>query len=60
LLILGALVAMYIVLGVLYESLAHPPDHYLDLAIGRPRRVAGAASHKYAADRDRLCRHQFS
>jgi multidrug efflux pump len=50
LLILGALVAMYIVLGVLYESLAHPLTIISTLPSAGPRRAAGLADHQYAAD----------
>jgi multidrug efflux pump subunit AcrB len=32
-----ALLAVYIVLGILYESLIHPSDHHLDAAVGRRR-----------------------
>ena len=35
LLILAALVAVYVVLGVLYESFIHPTHHPLDAALGR-------------------------
>jgi len=34
-LILAAVIAIYIVLGVLYESFIHPADHSLDAAVGR-------------------------
>ncbi|MEI9889661.1 MAG: efflux RND transporter permease subunit [Caulobacteraceae bacterium] len=40
LLILAALLSVYIILGVLYESYIHPPDHPLDAAVGRRRRPA--------------------
>lgn len=42
LLILAAVVTMYIVLGVLYESYIHPIT-ILDPAVGGGRRLAGAA-----------------
>jgi len=41
-LILAALLAVYIVLGVLYESLIHPVTISVDVALGRRGRVAGA------------------
>ena len=41
-LILAAIVTVYIVLGVLYESFIHPAHHPLDAAVGRHRRAAGA------------------
>ena len=43
LLILAALVTVYIVLGVLYESYIHPDHDPLHAAVGRRRRAAGAA-----------------
>ena len=49
LLILAALLAVYIVLGVLYESLAHPLTIVSTLAGRRPRRAAGAAGHRERA-----------
>ena len=39
LLILAALVVVYLILGVLYESYIHPLDHPLDFAVGRRRRA---------------------
>ena len=42
LLILAALVTVYIVLGVLYESFIHPDHDPLDAAVGRRRRAARA------------------
>ncbi len=42
LLILAALVTVYIVLGVLYESYIHPDHDPLDAALGRRRRAARA------------------
>ena len=44
LLILAALVTVYIVLGVLYESYIHPDHDPLDAALRRRRRDAGAAA----------------
>ena len=41
-LILAAVVVIYIVLGVLYESIDPSDHHPLDAALGRHRRVAGA------------------
>ena len=40
LLILAAIVTMYIVLGVLYESYIHPVTILSDAALGRRRRAA--------------------
>ena len=48
LLVLAAIVTVYIVLGVLYESFIHPDHHPLDAAIGRRRRAAGAADRRRA------------
>ena len=42
LLILAAIVTVYIVLGVLYESFIHPDHDPVDPAVGRRRRAAGA------------------
>ena len=50
-LILAAIVTIYIVLGVLYESLIHPVHDFDDAALGRHRRGAGARDH-----RARTCR----
>ncbi|NAT17718.1 acriflavine resistance protein B, partial [Pseudomonas syringae pv. actinidifoliorum] len=41
-LILAALVAVYIILGVLYESFVHPLYHYFHPAFGRYRRAVAA------------------
>ncbi len=56
-LILAALVTMYIVLGILYESYVHPHHHPVDAAIGRYRRLAGAdpAGRRVHADRLDRC-----
>ena len=43
-LILAALVVIYIVLGILYESLIHPVTVLSDLALGRRRRRDRAAA----------------
>ena len=43
-LILAALITVYIVLGVLYESYIHPDHDSLDAAFGGRRRAAGAVS----------------
>ncbi|MEJ1958581.1 MAG: efflux RND transporter permease subunit [Nitrosomonadales bacterium] len=43
LLILAAIVTMYIVLGVLYESYIHPVTILSTLTIGRGRRTVGIA-----------------
>ena len=42
LLIAAALISIYIVLGVLYESLLHPADHHFHFAIRGSGRPAGA------------------
>jgi multidrug efflux pump subunit AcrB len=53
-LILAALLAVYIVLGILYESL-HPPHHHpLHAAVGRRGRAAGAAAVPDGPERHRL------
>ena len=44
LLILAALVTVYIVLGVLYESYIHPITILVDAAVGRRGRDSGAAA----------------
>ena len=41
-LILAAIITIYIVLGVLYESFVHPLTILADAALGRRRRAAGA------------------
>ncbi len=43
LLILAALVAVYIVLGILYESFYSSGHHSLDSPVGGSRRAAGPA-----------------
>ena len=43
-LILAALMMVYIVLGILYESYIHPDDDPFDLALGGRRGVAGLAA----------------
>ena len=43
LLIVAAILTIYIVLGILYESYVHPSDDPLDPAVGGRRRGAGAA-----------------
>ena len=48
-LILTALVAVYIVLGMLYESYIHPHHDSLHPAVGRNRRLAGAAAVPHAS-----------
>ncbi len=56
-LILAALLTVYIVLGVLYESI-HPSDHDpLDAAVGGRGRAAGAHALQNGADGDRPHRH---
>ena len=57
LLILGALVAMYIVLGVLYESLAHPLTIISTLPSAGLGALLALAGHQHAADHHRLRRH---
>ncbi len=57
LLILAALLAVYIVLGILYENLAHPLTIISTLPPAGPWRVAGAAGDQYAAERGRFHRH---
>ena len=57
LLILAALVTVYIVLGVLYESYIHPHHDSLDAAFGRRRRDPGAAADRQRPERDRADRH---
>ena len=42
-LILAALLVVYVILGVLYESYRPPADHSVDAAVGRRRRAARAA-----------------
>ena len=42
LLLLAALIAVYIVLGVLYEKPGASADHHLDVALGGSRRAARA------------------
>ncbi len=44
LLVLAAIVTMYVVLGVLYESYIHPITHPLDVAVGRRGGAARAAA----------------
>ena len=44
LLILTAILTIYIVLGILYESYVHPADDPVDPAVGRRRCAAGAAA----------------
>ena len=46
LLILAAIVTVYIVLGVLYESFIHPGDHPVHPAVGGRGRAAGADRHR--------------
>ncbi len=53
LLILGAIITVYIVLGMLYESLIHPVTILSTLPSGRRRRAAGDAGDEHRAlDRD--------
>ena len=53
LLILAALLAIYIVLGVLYESLAHPLTILSTLPSAGLGRAAGAARRRHGAVADR-------
>ena len=55
-LILAALIAVYIVLGVLYEKSRPPAHHHLDAAGGRPRGAAGARLVRRRTQHDRLHR----
>ncbi len=48
--ILGALVAVYIVLGILYESLAHPLTIISTLPSAGLGALLALAGHEYAAD----------
>ncbi len=57
LLVLAAIVTVYIVLGVLYESFIHPDHHHLDPALGRRRRAGGAVDRRRRHRRDRHHRH---
>ena len=41
-LVITALLAVFIVLGILYESLVHPTHHHFNTALGQRRRHAGA------------------
>jgi len=56
-LILAAIVTIYIVLGVLYESYIQPHHHSLDAAIGRGRRHPGADAVRAGPVGDRPDRH---
>jgi len=56
-LILAALAAVYIVLGVLYESFIHPDYHSLYTALGRRGCVAGAHPFQAGPQRRRNHRH---
>jgi len=57
LLILAALVAVYIVLGILYESLVHPFTILSTLPSAGVGRAAGAARHRHRAEHHRGDRH---
>ena len=57
LLILAAIVTMYIVLGVLYESFIHPDHDSFHLAVGGRRRLAGADAGGRGSRHDRDHRH---
>ena len=55
-LVLAALVTVYIVLGVLYESYIHPDHDSFDAALGGRRRAAGLADHAHRFQRH--CAHR--
>jgi Cu/Ag efflux pump CusA len=52
-LILAALIAVYIILGMLYESTIHPIIDHLDLAVGRARGALDLDAVRHAARRYR-------
>ena len=56
-LILAALVAVYLILGMLYESLVHPLTIISTPAVGRARRFADPDAVRHAARRHRHHRH---
>ena len=60
LLILAALVCVYIILGVLYESFIHPADDPLDPAVGGPRRARDADAVWLRVQPRRADRHHSS
>ena len=57
LLIATALLAVYIVLGILYESFVHPDHHPFHPALRRRRRGAGPDAHAHRPERHRAYRH---
>ncbi len=59
-LILAALVAVYIILGMLYESYVSSADDSLHAALGRRRRAAGIADLSHRAVRDGTDRHHIA
>ncbi len=56
-LILAALVVVYIILGMLYESYIHPLTILSTLALGRRRRTVGAAAVSFRSVGNRADRH---
>ena len=60
LLILAAIVTMYIVLGVLYESYIHPITILVDAAVRRHRRIARADDRARRSRHRRHHRHHFA
>ena len=57
LLLIAAVMVMYIVLGVLYESFIHPITILSTLALGGHRRLAGADAVRRRSDHHRADRH---
>jgi multidrug efflux pump len=57
-LITAALITVYLVLGILYESYIHPVDHPVRAALGRRRRVARPHPVQERFQRDCLNRHR--
>jgi HAE1 family hydrophobic/amphiphilic exporter-1 len=51
-LILAALIAVYIVLGMLYEKTIHPPDHPVHAAVSRCWRAVNVAGVRFWSRRD--------
>ena len=57
LLILAALVVVYLILGILYESYIHPLDDSVDAALGRRRRARDPDGVRIRLQPDRPDRH---